>query len=223
VRRPGNFTLLLIALLSFVLLPPFFHSRGTSAFVLPLLMSSVLLLGLNIFRQSPREFFVACVFAFPALIGRWLLEFVQIEALTPFTLICWVGFLGFAVFIILRHILTTKRITYDTISGALCGYLLFGMMYAFVYAIIDFFYPGSLIASSARTAALLTSLRAPRGFEHYVYFSLVTLASLGYGDITPISPPACAFSAIEGIAGQFYIAVLIARLVSLHSARWSSD
>jgi Ion channel len=223
VRRPGNFTLLLIALLSFVLVPPFFHDRGMSAFVLPLLMSGVLLLGLNIFRQSRQEFFVACVFAVPALIGRWLLEFVQVEAFTVSILICWMVFLAFAVLIILRHILTTKRITYDTISGAICGYLLFGMMYAFVYAIIDFFYPGSLAASSARTAALLTSLREPRGFGHYIYFSFVTLASLGYGDITPISPPACAFSAIEGIAGQFYIAVLIARLVSLHSARWSSD
>ena len=182
-------------------------------------MSAVLLLALNIFRQSAREFVAACAFAVPALIGRWLLQIAPGDGLTLFVLVCWIVFLAFAVVIILRYILTTKSITYDTISGAICGYLLFGVMYAFAYAIIDFFYPGSLFV---RSHLLPVNVPAKLALGRYVYFSFVTLASLGYGDITPLSSPACAFSAIEGIAGQFYIAVLIARLVSLHSSKWGN-
>jgi hypothetical protein len=71
--------------------------------------------------------------------------------------------------------------------------------------------------------AMCTASRIRQEIFQFIYFSLVTLASLGYGDIIPLSPPARAVAAVEGIAGQFYIAVLIARLVSLHSSRWGSD
>lgn len=187
--------------------------------ILPLLMSAVLLASLNVFRQSRAEFAVALAFALPALIGRWLLQLVHADELLLMVAACWIAFLGFTVFIILRHILTARRVTYDTISGAICGYLLFGVMYAFGFLLIDYFYPGSF-GTALKVSVHPVHIKVE--FERFVYFSFVTLASLGYGDIVPLSAPARAFAAIEGIAGQFYIAVLIARLVSLHSSQWGS-
>jgi voltage-gated potassium channel len=60
-----------------------------------------------------------------------------------------------------------------------------------------------------------------RGFQQTMYFSFVTITGLGYGDITPLAP-ARMIAAIEAMVGQFYIAVLIARLVSLHSSNWTA-
>lgn len=188
----------------------------------PVLMSAVLILGLNVFEHRRWEFLAALAFALPALVGRWVLEFTHAEQLVPLVSACWIVFLTFTVFIILRHILTAKRVTYDTISGAICGYLLSGVICAFAFAIIDHFYPGSF-STSLKFSAPQAHVHVKEEFPHYVYFSLVTLASLGYGDIAPLTPPARAFAAMEGIAGQFYIAVLIARLVSLHSSRWGSE
>lgn len=212
----------MIALLSFILIPPFFSDNVAGGMILPVLMSAILLLGLNVFRQSRWEFLVALAFGLPALAGRWLMEFADVGELPVFVSVCWIGFLAFMVFIILRSVLTTRRVTYDTISGAICGYLLFGVMYAFAFVIISYFYPGSFGASLGLSLAR-GHMHIKHQFEHYIYFSFVTLASLGYGDVVPLSPPARAFAAIEGIAGQFYIAVLLARLVSLHSSRWGSE
>jgi Ion channel len=185
-------------------------------------MSAVLLLALNVFRQSRWEFLAALGFALPALAGRWLLQFTRTKVLILLVSACWMILLGFTVVIILRHILTTRRVTYDTISGAVCGYLLFGVMYAFAFVIIDYFYPGSF-SISLKSPGAHPYVYVKQEFQHYVYFSFVTLASLGYGDIAPLSAPARACAAMEGIAGQFYIAVLIARLVSLHSSRWGNE
>lgn len=218
LRRPGNFTLLLFALFGFILIPPLFSGTAASAFLLPMLMSAVLLLALNVFRQSRWEFLAALALAIPALGGRWVLQFMHPQQLIIAVAACWFAFLAFTVFIVLRHVLTTRRVSYDTISGALCGYLMFGVMYAFAFVMIDYFYPGSFSVSlKSATGPGYTFVKEE--FQHYLYFSFVTLASIGYGDIAPVSPPARAFAAIEGIAGQFYIAVLIARLVSLHSSR----
>jgi hypothetical protein len=55
--------------------------------------------------------------------------------------------------------------------------------------------------------------------SHFIYYSFVTMSTLGYGDITPISSPARSLSVLTAVVGQFYIAVLIARLVGMHIAQ----
>ncbi len=96
-------------------------------------------------------------------------------------------------------------------------------MCSLIFALIEMLHPGSFYSADSSM-----KLQGHPGHVHqeliqFIYFSLVTLASVGYGDIIPVTPPARAVAAVEGISGQFYIAVLIARLVSLHSSRWGSE
>jgi hypothetical protein len=122
-------------------------------------------------------------------------------------------FLGFAVAVILRNIFEATAITGDEVLGTVCGYLLAAIMWANLYAATAILVPGSFTVS--------TSLRELAGAgQHgrtalFNYFSVVTLTTMGYGDITPVRPPATALAMLEAIFGQFYIAVVVAQLVGM--------
>jgi len=96
-------------------------------------------------------------------------------------------------------------------------YLLIGVTWSFFYAMVEISSPGAfnfgLLAAQAGDSAA-------RGALHFfTYYSLVTLSTLGYGDITPLSPFARSLSALEAITGQLFIAITIARLVGTHIAQ----
>jgi VanZ family protein len=93
----------------------------------------------------------------------------------------------------------------DRIFGAIVLYLLIGMVWAFAYAVVDLFLPQSFAGRSD----------ASPDPADWVYFSFVTLTTVGYGDITPVSRMVRSLSILEALVGQLYPAVIIARLVSL--------
>jgi hypothetical protein len=107
-----------------------------------------------------------------------------------------------------------KKVTTDTIFGAICAYLLLGITWTMVFSLIEILHPGSFLGGELVTTAADEVLVASPGF--FIYYSFVTLTTLGYGDITPMTPPARLLSSLEAVTGQLYIAILIARLVALH-------
>jgi hypothetical protein len=100
-------------------------------------------------------------------------------------------------------------VTGHRVRGAVAGYLLLGMSCAYAYSLIDTLIPGSFQMS----AADLQSRQAQS--DAFLYFSIVTLTTLGYGDITAVHPVARSVVMIEALLGQLYPAILIARLVTL--------
>ena len=100
-------------------------------------------------------------------------------------------------------------VTGHRVRGAVAGYMLLGLSCAYAYALIDFLIPGAF----QMPAADLQSRKAQS--DAFYYFSIVTLTTLGYGDITAIHPVARSVVMIEALLGQLYPAILIARLVTL--------
>lgn len=221
-KRTRSFTLLLFTILAFVIVPAFLPSPDAGGIIVPGFLSGILVAAIFALRRKQGEFLTVCAIAIPALALRWIAEFRQDRLILIFAAVSWILLLGITVFFILRHILTASEITYDTISGAICGYLLFGLMNAVSCGLIELTYPGSYAQSGRLLLPDIGHLQVNREIIRYTYFSLVTLAGVGYGDITPIRPPAQAIAALEAISGQFYIAVLIARLVSIHASRSSA-
>jgi voltage-gated potassium channel len=127
-------------------------------------------------------------------------------------------FLGFLVWRILSDVLTGDRITSERVSGAIAAYLLIGLMFAAVYGFIALSDPGAFAISDTIRTRLSTggSSEAMRIFD---YFSFVTMTTLGYGDITPVSLVARTAAWFEALLGQLYLAVMIAGLVGAHVAR----
>ena len=108
--------------------------------------------------------------------------------------------------LILTHVLRDEEVSREKIFGALSVYLLLGVIWAMLFIMMDSLVPGSFRYGQER---VLTEAQM-------VYYSFVTLTTLGYGDIVPVSPTARSLATLEALTGQLYLTVLVARLVGLH-------
>ena len=127
--------------------------------------------------------------------------------------------LGFVLVILLRHLFTSRDVTLDTIAASLCVFLLLGVFWAVVHTLTDAVIPGSF--RFAYSADYPTDAMGIEGEQAIftLYYSFVTLTTLGYGDVVPTSGPARMFAVVEAVTGQLYLTVLVARLVGLHIAQ----
>ena len=105
--------------------------------------------------------------------------------------------------ITLSRVLHHRRVTHETVLGALCAYVLVGLLFAFLY-----------LAVAAPGRAVLRPAGAARQSE-YVYFSFVTLTTLGFGDLSPAVGLPQALTVLEALLGQVFLVTLVARLVTL--------
>ncbi len=111
----------------------------------------------------------------------------------------------------LADTLRSRRVTVEQVAGALAVYLLIGIVWGHLYALLDGLQPGAI--------ALDAPLTAPDArLGSAVYFSFVTLTTLGYGDIVPLTAQARALALSETILGQLYLVTLVARVVGIHVA-----
>jgi voltage-gated potassium channel len=125
-------------------------------------------------------------------------------------------FLAFVSFHILSAIIR-DQVTWDTIAGAISLYMLIALMWTFQYSILITVDPEaiqSIVTVNGSEVRTPISEHVAR-FEQLVYFSFVTLTTLGYGDTVPVSSIARTTSYLETLFGQFYMAVLVARLVAV--------
>ncbi len=125
--------------------------------------------------------------------------------------ICWMVFFGYVTWNELLSVLRQKEITGESISMSISVYLLFGVTWAMLYAVI---FELNHDAFSFAGATLQVS-NPQHLFPVFVYFSLTTLSTVGFGDITPMTLQARYAAVAEGITGQFYLAILVARLVGM--------
>lgn len=107
-----------------------------------------------------------------------------------------------APFLVLRRIIRHRRVTLATISGALSVYLLIAVAFAFAFSFVD----------EVTRAGMFDS---PQSSTGVMYFSLVTITTLGYGDIQPVTTAGRALAVAEALVGQIYLVVVVARLVAL--------
>mgnify|MGYP000453316971 CR=1 FL=1 len=108
----------------------------------------------------------------------------------------------------LQQVIFSDRVNLHNIAGAACVYLLLGIIWALVYYFISIIMPGAFKGNISVDIQLQTN--------DFVYYSFVTLSTLGYGDILPVAATAKSLAYIEAIFGQFYLAILVASLVSIH-------
>lgn len=130
--------------------------------------------------------------------------------------VCEVLFLLGASVLIVKSLFGARPLTFDSVLGAVCGYLFLGLGWAVLYSLIEGFRPGSFEISPK----LITVGEPARPLPHVLtYYSFVTLTTVGYGDISPVSPATRTLAWMEALTGQFYLAVIVAGLVSVLAAR----
>ena len=197
-----SYGLLLVVILAQFVLIPFLDDNKWGATIQGFLMAAVLLLALRISHVTPRTHRLALgavTLALLGLAGNALAGVTESEAFSSLLL----GVLVVVTpVVILRRIFQHLVISGQTVLGAICAYLLFGMAFAFVYHAmwdIDPSVFGGNLGESPQFGLL--------------YFSYVTLATLGYGDIVPVGQLARSFAMIESLVGQIFLVTLVAALV----------
>lgn len=173
-------------------------------------LSFTLLLVILVFTVGHNKLLIGAytILALVALVFTWI-NLDSIDTLMYRNLFT-IAALTIAMVLLLVEVFKYDCVTIDTISGALCAYLLLGLTFATVYAFIDIVQPGSFLSTASSEPITLTS-ELDR-----IYFSYITLLTVGYGDIVPLSHFAKLSAVIEGFLGQVYLVVMIARLVGMH-------
>ncbi|WP_292394267.1 potassium channel family protein [Methanoculleus sp. UBA303] len=213
--RAMQFHYLLASLILLLVIYPYVVAGPAGPVALKVLSSIILITGVYAVSYRRRQIVIAVLLGIPAFVFGWLHVITGVPALDKAESVFTLLFYAFTALIVLSRVLTTRRITTDTIYGAVSVYLLIGLTWATAYGLIESISPGSFSAESGHN---------PDGtftFPDFIYFSFVTLATLGYGDITPVTDQARSLALLEAVSGTIYIAVLIARLVA--ALGWSPE
>jgi len=208
---------LLIALALFFVWAPFVEEIEGGELIVSGLFSLVLLAGVVAVADRKRVLVIAIVLAIPAIAGRWINHFRPDLIPRAVFLVAGLILLAFVIANLLRFILRAPVVTVEVLCASVAAYLMLGLMWTVAYWLVDQLTPGG--AFSFNTSRGAQSMNGFTGF----YFSFITLSTVGYGDITPVSQAARWLAAMEAMTGLLYVAVLIARLVSLYSSAKSED
>jgi hypothetical protein len=205
-----RFIFLLAAIFLLLAVAPFMVDFIRLRFLFNAFLSAVLVSAVYALSQKIRNLAIAALLAIPMLISIWAQYFVRSDAVFLIGRICGVCFIAFTIFHVLRNIFQEQEVTKDTIAGAAAVYMLFALMWSFLYAVLDLVRPGSFAISAAQTLG--------EG-NIFLYYSFVTITTLGYGDITPVTYIATSLAVLEAVVGQLYLVVLVAWLVGMYVSR----
>lgn len=204
-QRDESLTLLLVLLVLFAfVLPPLVPHPGPGSSIAAGLFSLVLIAGVATFlRHRPWAVRALATLFGVTFLLRWAAWMLPAGIVAMVSCAAQTFALTALAFLVLAMVLRPGTINRRRIEGAVAAYLLLGLAWAGAYEWV-------WLADPAAFRGAVGS-----GGPQWIYYSLVTLTSTGYGDITPVHPVARSLATAEAITGQLYIAILIARLVAL--------
>jgi hypothetical protein len=202
-----RFLFLLLALLALLLLSPLLESLFTLKLLVNLCYTLVLVTAVHALADSRAQLVTAAVLALPMLVAMWVTRVVEIPHLRNWGLAFGTIFLLYVLMVIIGHIARCRRIERDLLFGAIVVYLLMGLMWTFAFELLEGLTPGAFQFPENAIA---------EDPYRFVYFSFVTLATLGYGDMIPATPLAGALTILEAVIAQMYLVVGVGWLVGIH-------
>ena len=213
-KRQGQFFHLFLCQVLLLIVSPYLEPRGVALVLYLLLGAAVFVSGVYAVCDKHAQWIAALALAIPAGVMNAYVALQGDARIAVPALIFTILFLVFTLVSLLRAILSSERVTHDTIYGALNVYLLMALGWSMVYLLLVTVQPNAFVIAAGRPTRALTWFDCQ-------YYSFVTLTTLGYGDIVPLTKQARSLSMMEAMSGTMYVAILIARLVGLHSARKS--
>ena len=157
---------------------------------------------------------IALILGLPTVILNWWGLFAPTYVLFLSGLFASLIFLIFAVFSLLNRVILGK-VTADVLRGTVCLYFMIGFSFSLIYTLMEIIYPGSFIG----LRGIIQDFPIPNYHSEMVYFSFITLLAIGFGDITPAGDLGQMFVVSEGVIGQFYLAIIVARMVGAYARR----
>jgi uncharacterized membrane protein len=215
--RRSSMVELLIALGLLFVFVPFVEEMKGGEIIVAILLTLVLVSAVLAVTSSRLTLFVALVLAIPAVAGRWIIHFWPHLLPHAVFVVPTLVLIALVVVYLLRFVLSAPRVDTEVLCASISAYLMLGLIWTLAYWLVAEVNPAAFAFNTATGAK-----ESMQGFNAF-YFSFVTLSTVGYGDITPVSKVARMLAALEAMTGLLYVAVLIARLVALYSSPKSPD
>lgn len=212
-EKPFYYHVILALLVLLIILSPLFERGNAIRFVFDITYLSVLAVSAGFaFRTGSRTMTLMAVILIITLSAR-ITEVLFIPHAVFADIYHGGGllilFLTFM--IIMRSIVKSENIDSNIISGAICGYLIISIICAYLFWVLERFAPGSFKFENLNFFPITES----NLIGEFFYFSIMTLTTVGYGDIVPLSRFGKMLAIVEAVIGQIYLTIIIARLVGI--------
>jgi voltage-gated potassium channel len=238
-KAPRKYLYLLISIAFLICVFPFAHENQKGVVLLQAVFLAVMGAAILAVRRSGRNLAVALGLGIPAICARLVNLFTPTSHAASFLLAAIVVVFFFWVLVVLiMDVFAGGSVSSDKICGAICVYFIIGISWSVLFGFLELAEPGSFIISTISKPEVRAGLDPARaaadGFSpmgshdlptiegsYFTYLSFITLTSVGYGDVLPVSHAARTFSWLEAVVGQLYLTILVARLVGLHLVKHS--
>ncbi|UTW63021.1 two pore domain potassium channel family protein [bacterium SCSIO 12741] len=202
IKKENRFLLLFLATLASLVLPTFFRKELLADTLFVVTFSAMVLAGIHALKGTP-VYRLSIYGGVLTIALSWLASFQMFTNSTAqFQLFTFLFYFAFLFYYVLSQVIREKEVNADVIYGSITCFFLLGYVGGIYFITLENFLPGSFDFPFSEKS------------ENLIYFSFVTVTTLGYGDITPLSHAAQRSSVVLAIAGQFYMAVVVATLVS---------
>jgi hypothetical protein len=209
----GDFTQLLISLLLFILIYPLLLSSAPGLLVLNIFLFLLMLSALRAIGHDKKIFRAAILlFMLSVLFGILLFLWPSRNLSIVSTMLQMLFFTTISLSL-LHHVMQSDELTAEHLSCALCVYIFLGIIWAGAYFTVEIASPGSFNLPTIDGVRVNSWTAGSHLHFAILYYSFMTMATVGYGDIAPLTPFARSLAVLEVIIGQFYLAVLIGRIV----------
>ncbi len=200
-----KFILLLLTLIAQIFIPVYFANSIIYSVLSYVFITITLVVSILIFKniRMHKLYIVFVVLVLLIILLNWVDYFGNVGAIVRIPRLLFVGGMYVTVFVnIFKEFGNRKEVDIDFIFGAISAYLLLGLISSFSSVIIEFYFPGSFSFAVS-----------PIDFQDHIYFNFVTLTTLGYGDISPITPQGQMHAVAVALVGQLYLTITIALIV----------
>lgn len=201
-----RFSFLLSSLLILLMITPLIHEFTMVSIILSVFLSYILIS--SVFTISGKIHFLrlAILLAVPSFLLNWLYSYNQNLLLEQIALSVDIIYFAYLILVLFLNLKQVSQVTFEVIAAGLSVFLLLGLLWGFIFALVESFIPGSFTGIDSAAGD-------PR--FRFLYFSFVTLTTLGYGDIAATNPIAQSWTVLEAIIGQIYLVVIISGLVGI--------
>jgi len=206
-----RFVILLGTILFMIIGGPFLRTIFQYKIIPDVLLTVIFAAAIFAISQKRMHIFISLGLAVPMFACTWLYYWIKNSHLLMVSQVFGTLFVGFTIGCLQKFIFNQKAVTGEVIYSAMIVYLLMAIMWSFAYSMLEFFYPGSFSFPGG----------GAQDFYQFLYFSYVTITTLGYGDVLPLTQKASSLAILEAVTGQMYLVVAVAWLVGMHVSRRS--
>ena len=203
--------ILLATILTLIIGKPLLAGIFNYRFIPDVMLTIIFVAAIYAISRRRVDVYISLGLAIPMFAGVWSSYWIENINLLMASQIFGVLFVAFTISRLTRYIFHEKEVTQEVIFAAVVVYLLMAITWAFLYLIQEFFRPGSISFPFDQSL----------DFYNFLYFSCVTITTLGYGDVLPLTQQASALAILEAITGQMYLVVVVAWLVGMYVSRRS--